>query len=1205
MINEKHLYLPSLSAKAIQDPLENGLWFSGNKEFLMSKIAEHIEVSDALKQSTINSIPDVWARPLLFKSALTNKKHPIHEKIKQEWRGLLSLLALHEVYQEEVEIEHLDLKTYETNSVKFKKFVNALLKLDLEPVEWDHPYEWNQVFLIKLDGVAIGAFSPQTVVYTGTNYQKFLQGKKNFILKDELGNLTPPKTDNQEDEEYLMGWLQETYNGISSHAVKQEKDTCASIIIGLLKEWMEELSSRKRVPSKEGSIKKNNSLFDKNPSVPPEKYKVYRTVSFCWEAKKTESERSDFCLETDKNQEQELIVIVPTLLSEKGKAWGAITDLKKFLNDNPDQLIQSFFSGAAYGEAFTIGNKTSQLSQTRKIAWIRPEKFFLSDVLLISKEKNKPLLNESAGLSQINNGAQYILPLKEEVLRYFNATTIKKLTPTIKEDSPGVLRFSMNLNILDHKNNKRQITIEKVYSTRNINGEGLIKEVDIPVMELFPQYTGENWRQYYLFYSHAEKYNIKPVSSATLGQDQEKRHNDIMSEKDSSERRENRVVNINGKGCYPEGLAITERASGATISAGLILLPKDQTIDAVQYDVKRTVGIDFGTTNTNIYIKDENDDKPKIWKIDLSKHFYQITNVDNAIREKSLEKYFLPRKEIAFPVPTAIRIYDLTVDNRLMLDFVPYFMNEYLVPPNVYTNIKWEEISQQGQTTKQFKYFKSLLFLLLLDAATPSKEAGKGRVGQIKFKVSYPKVFSLSELETFKAAWMQSLKELINDEHPVVDVLDEMALESDNKAMRIMGTKSRDSKKDLTKAIRFETEGRAAGEYFADTKIMKAGEASLHQTCVCFDVGGGTTDISVWGGENEIVSDSSVLLAGKHITQMLQNNEKLRAILFPGTVLAELNKVINDNDKFAAALNHALKTLDQTDDISNILMQNASNKEIKWLKKMIMLEFGSIAYYTAMVAYASSKGDTSSPIIERLNSSRFKCYWGGNGARYINWLDSGVFTENGFADTIFDNLFGRAIYDINKEVRPKRIMTILSPMFKSEASGGIVIMASYDQDEEESARQRSAARSSAGEKRYDDDEINDSDAGINLSKIVVGEDLVMKRGTPIRFIDEINTKNLYFDDEANNKKELLVKDVSTAKFERFIKTINKYGAEAGLLDETMLFKFTEREQEIVKDKIMQALVLNLKKPKNMRKIEPIFITEARAYIEYLISTKSS
>ena len=44
----------------------------------------------------VTSVPDMWARPLLFTMALYHDSHPVHNLIVGEWRGLLAMLALRE-----------------------------------------------------------------------------------------------------------------------------------------------------------------------------------------------------------------------------------------------------------------------------------------------------------------------------------------------------------------------------------------------------------------------------------------------------------------------------------------------------------------------------------------------------------------------------------------------------------------------------------------------------------------------------------------------------------------------------------------------------------------------------------------------------------------------------------------------------------------------------------------------------------------------------------------------------------------------------------------------------------------------------------------------------------------------------------------------------------------------------------------------------
>ncbi|HPS30937.1 MAG TPA: hypothetical protein PLZ43_11825 [bacterium] len=1097
---------------------------------------------------------------------------------------MLSLLALHEFYDVKVEIEYIDLENNVYENAKFQKFVTALKSLSMEPIDWGQRVNWNHMFLIKIDGLAVGAFNPQTIVFTGIQYNELLK-KKSFTLKDENGFLRPPYEDNEDEEGYLFGWLQRVRSEVSKLAQNQnDRESCGNQILSELDKWIIELRDRQRNP-KDGEFYTKKSLFDIDPNIPKDRYNIYRVVSSWWHIERTESERSDFSLNNDRKTDTELILLVPELIDKK-KNWGSIKALKSYLNDNnpPEVVIKNHFTQDYCGDNYKIENKIYKLSEARKVLWIKPDKYFLAETLLRSKDKNMPFLTND--LFQSNSGtqySQYILPLKEEILQYFSPETIlKKLKPKISEDQ-GVVSFSIELPIVN-KGKEEFFTVTKKYSLNSVTGEGLIKEIDIPVIDIFPNYLGKNWKHYYIFQSNPSEFVIKPIleESAKLREDGERRH------PDSSEKKECKVVSVNGDKCFPEALSV--QISGQNIPAGIIFIPKNDAIDNVPHDIKRVVGIDFGTTNTNIYIQD-NDELAKKWEFDFREHFFKITNSSDQARNQLLDKYFFPNKKVKFPTPTAIRIFDLTADRRLSMDYFAYFMDDFVIPSNVYTNIKWEEVSQNEQTTKQRKYFKSLLFLVLLDAASKSKTEGKNRVQELKLWISFPKVFSQTELIEFRAAWKSSLQELIFGDYSTIIVFEEDAI--GNSGIKIKGLRAGDQED----VLRYETEGRASGEYFASDKMMLGDKASSHAACVCFDVGGGTTDISIWGGDNEMVSDSSVLLAGRHITQMFHKNNNLRSVLFSSDIVTKFDVVKGDFDKFASVLNHALKAMD----IKNILPTNAGNKEVKWLRKMIMLEFGAIAYYTAMVAYASSKNDPDAQIVNRLQNRRFKCYWGGNAAQYIHWLDSGTFQEGGFADGMLNSLFGRAIYDMNNDIKPKNIMTILSPDFKSEASGGVVLMGGnpVHYDETYLANQRRALRTkanaNAGTGTFDDMDNNSN----NFDKIVTGEDLEMKTGQTISFVDYIDVASLYSKDD-----KLLVRNISTNKFERFIKTLNFFGTRCGLLDNDNVFVFNEKEQEIVSDKVMQGLIVNLKLPLTKRKLEPIFIHEARAYIEYLISLKA-
>ncbi len=89
------LLLPQLKiGHNVPDSEQHGEWRVQNQS-IFANIADAIDTSDVTTPSDISSVPDVWARPLTFQSALRQgSNHPLRKRCIQEWRGLISLLAL-------------------------------------------------------------------------------------------------------------------------------------------------------------------------------------------------------------------------------------------------------------------------------------------------------------------------------------------------------------------------------------------------------------------------------------------------------------------------------------------------------------------------------------------------------------------------------------------------------------------------------------------------------------------------------------------------------------------------------------------------------------------------------------------------------------------------------------------------------------------------------------------------------------------------------------------------------------------------------------------------------------------------------------------------------------------------------------------------------------------------------------------------------
>ncbi len=173
---EHHFYLPQLTEENIATPNKYGQWFNNDRKIILG-ISDGIIVDENAITKGVSSIPDIWARPLLFHSAIReNSKHPLRKRCVQEWRGLMSLLALHKINPD---LANLVVEPVGLDSGRFSTALRNLLPNSVQ-LEDGIYYEWNHILMIKFEDIPIGAFSPSTLVYTGSDYnKKLIKVKKN------------------------------------------------------------------------------------------------------------------------------------------------------------------------------------------------------------------------------------------------------------------------------------------------------------------------------------------------------------------------------------------------------------------------------------------------------------------------------------------------------------------------------------------------------------------------------------------------------------------------------------------------------------------------------------------------------------------------------------------------------------------------------------------------------------------------------------------------------------------------------------------------------------------------------------------------------------------------------------------------------------------------------------------------------------------
>ena len=179
-------FLNALVRKSRRLPVpQPGTWASDapKGDFLAHFAADILVEGQVQDAHTVSSVPSVYARPIQFVQALSQKEHPLHDTLGRQWRGLLGVFAL---------ADYLDLSIglvpYEVPKRPNPEQADCNLATVLRNQLPRPAADWDTFWLIYCDGALLGATSPWTVVYTAAQYGC----PASIPFRDGQGLLTDP-----------------------------------------------------------------------------------------------------------------------------------------------------------------------------------------------------------------------------------------------------------------------------------------------------------------------------------------------------------------------------------------------------------------------------------------------------------------------------------------------------------------------------------------------------------------------------------------------------------------------------------------------------------------------------------------------------------------------------------------------------------------------------------------------------------------------------------------------------------------------------------------------------------------------------------------------------------------------------------------------------------------------------------------------------
>lgn len=600
---------------------------------------------------------------------------------------------------------------------------------------------------------------------------------------------------------------------------------------------------------------------------------------------------------------------------------------------------------------------------------IAPKEYFTEKLFVIPRadafhKQNVPLPAGGDTLKDVDGkSVTPILPIAKELLNDFSVDELSKRITF--ETTPDGIKVSLQLPSPD---GGVDFSVSRVYVNQKDGGAAIFDKheiVDIPhlpVLEIWPNFRTPDWKVYYTYFNGAQQDTFYVEPFPANGRPED--------------------MKITKTSAFPEAMICKYKSPGDPNheDVGFLFL-KAPPLTVPDATKTWNVGIDFGTSSTTVY-KTELPDKADPESVTLGDRLLQITDSqdlrslvqDDFLSDQDEETpLFSLFQENSIGIPPADRIKPLE-DGRI------YFVADYKLKDNVVSNLKWSPEPIDRKRTQAY------LEQICLQCAA---EAAANNVSQINWRFSYPIAFSAGDKDNFGSI----CKDAAND-------IRETGFQIAN--------------------VSLETESIVAAKFFG-------GElGGFANGTVCIDIGGETSDISIWQ-DNTLCWQTSIRFAGRHIfLDLLKHNTDFLEIFEvpdePIKILKEAKDFYSQADTWIDTwLNNSEQSLSQKFGI-----YGGKIKDTPFVP-LISLGISGLFYYVGLIVnYLISKN--------RFRKTMPNIYIGGNGSRILHWLANGEFKpDSDSCEHLKDILLTASGFD------PKNFFDLeITPKPKHEAAAGLV-----------------------------------------------------------------------------------------------------------------------------------------------------------------------
>lgn len=636
---------------------------------------------------------------------------------------------------------------------------------------------------------------------------------------------------------------------------------------------------------------------------------------------------------------------------------------------------------AATLEAIGYDPARLQNQYGNEIRVLTPDQVFLEELYLLPGKQmlmNSWLSDCLEGEPVVNGEAVTpLLPFKPEVRNLFSSRELKERCQLRVIQSSVGLELEVRLSI-PLKGQRDGYPISRSYALKE---ENLIDQ-DVPVITLWPYISDDRWKLFYLFCDD------NPTGLSVDG------FSDYVDRKNGQHGGQS--VKYFTTDCFPDLVRLKERSQDCG------LLPVEPPAACPSQSEVWQVGIDFGTSFTNYYI--DTGDGPK--RVHLDTRVISLTLSEKETRKQRLNQYFIPEEMFPNsenggnpPTATALSVRGWSLGDQP--GEVPQLFHEarLRVPtPNEFggaelrTGFKWH------QSQYQEPFLNELALLISANAAASGAR-------QINWSVSYPSAFSTNEVARYQRVWVDLCKKLT----PMTGIQHLLNERAGGGGL--------------------QTEAVAFASYFGNFQARQM----VHTSCL--DIGGGTTDISIWQ-ENRLIHQTSVPYAGKDISsKLLQRKPSFLKSLFPSSLTTEINDDearARQDKNFPSRLDNIMRYGSEAllaGRLDRLVNQSSPiQKPLQEFLSLVAISFGGLYHYLGKVHFVLRQEGKLS------RKTPTPVYVGGNGGRMLNWIDaSSRLQVNGELDRLLEMIQIRA-----SQCDSGRANTTLSGAFKDETACGLI-----------------------------------------------------------------------------------------------------------------------------------------------------------------------